>query len=199
MYYEAFHAGVEPGGLTNTTDIGILICYILTRIEKPFSGEELAQMIQTNGIANYFETKAAISELIKCKNIFYTDKNEDTIEITENGRLISQQLSSSISISIRQKTINLMMQLLERKKLEKENPVTISKSANGGFDVNIRITDGLRDLMSLTLFVPELSDANAVRDNFYSDPQALYSTILAAAMKDDKLKQTILEKDFQYE
>ena len=72
-----------------------------------------------------------------------------------------------------------MLKLIERKQLEKENPVTISKAENGGFDVNIRITDGMRDLMSLTVFVPDISEANAVRDNFYDDPERLYTTLLS--------------------
>ncbi len=179
MYFDAFPAGIEPGGLRNTEDIGILICYILSRIDKPFSGDELTQLIQSNGIANYFEINSAVSELIKQNNIRYSDEENNIIEVTKNGKLISQQLSSELPSYIRQKALSLVLKLIERKQLEKENPVTISKAENGGFDVNIRITDGMRDLMSLTVFVPDISEANAVRDNFYDDPERLYTTLLS--------------------
>ena len=33
MEYDALSAGVEPGGLTNRTDIKVLICYIIKSID----------------------------------------------------------------------------------------------------------------------------------------------------------------------
>ncbi len=195
MDFEAFTAGLEPGGLRNTRDIGILICYMLTRINKPFSSEELVQIIHLNGMANFFDTMASVTELIKCNNIRKTDENTNLIEITDNGRLISQQLSSELSLSVRQKAIAAIMKLTERKQIEKENPVNISKNENGGFDVNIRITDGLRDLMSLTIFVPNLTDANAVKNKFYDNPQRLYSIMLAAVTGDNKMLEEEIEEN----
>ena len=195
MDFEAFTAGLEPGGLRNTRDIGILICYMLTRINKPFSSEELVQIIHLNGMANFFDTMASVTELIKCNNIRKTDENTNLIEITDNGRLISQQLSSELSLSVRQKAIAAIMKLTERKQIEKENPVNISKNENGGYDVNIRITDGLRDLMSLTIFVPNLTDANAVKNKFYDNPHRLYSIMLAAVTGDNKMLEEEIEEN----
>lgn len=182
MYYEAFSAGVEPGGLRNTKDIGILICYMLTYINKPFKYDDIVSLIQLNGIANYFEINSAISELVKNNNVVYTDETKEYIEVTKEGKLISHQLSSELSLSVRQKAVSAILDLSERRQIEKENPVEISKVEGGGFNVNIRITDGIRDLMSLTLFVPDRADANAVKRNFYEKPQRLYSVMLAAAV-----------------
>ncbi len=195
MDFEAFTAGLEPGGLRNTRDIGILICYMLTRIDKPFSSEELVQIIHLNGMANFFDTTAAVAELIKCNNIKKINDESDLIEVTDNGKLISQQLSSELSLSVRQKAVSAIMKIIERKQIEKENPVIISKDENGGFNVNIRITDGMRDLMSLTIFVPNLTDANAVKDNFYDNPQRLYSIMLAAVTEDKKLLENTIKEN----
>ncbi len=181
MQFDAFSEGIEPGGLRNTKDIGILICYMMTYIDKPFPLDDIVAIIQTNGIANYFETNAAISELIKCNNLEYSD-DEKSIEITREGRLISQQLSSELSLSVRQKAVSAILKLTKQRQIERENPVVITKCPGGGFDVNIRITDGIRDLMSLTLFVPDRTEANIVKRNFYERPERLYSIMLAAAV-----------------
>ena len=73
MEYDAFAGGIEPGGPRNTAEIGILICYMLDNINKPFPKDDLVSVIQENGIANYFETISAVSELVKCKNIEYIE------------------------------------------------------------------------------------------------------------------------------
>ena len=194
MDFDAFSEGIEPGGLRNTRDIGILICYMLTNISRPFPQEDLIEIIQDNGIANYFETNSALSELIKCGNIKNNDDNPELIEITSNGILISQQLSSELSMSVRHKAVTATMKLSERRKIEKENPVSITKIKDGGYKVDLRITDGIRDLMEISLFVPDRSDANAVKRRFHSDPEKFYSVVLAASLGDyDIITQTLKE------
>ena len=51
------------------------------------------------------------------------------------------------------------------------------------------------DLMSLTIFVPNLTDANAVKDNFYDNPQRLYSIMLAAVTEDKKLLENTIKEN----
>ncbi len=193
MEYDAFMEGVEPGGLRNRADIGILICYMLDNINKPFLKDDLVELIQENGLANYFETNASVADLIDAGNIIYTDDEKRYIQITKNGKLISKQLNTSLSLSVRQKAVGSIVKLMERRKVENENPVSIKKAAGGGYNVTFRITDGMRDLMSLTLFVPDLSEANAVKRTFHKNPQRLYSIVLAGVigekdMIDDALK-----------
>lgn len=194
MYFDAFSAGVEPGGLRNTKEIGILICYMLSYIGKSYTVDDIVTIIQTNGIANYFDIMAAVYELIKCGNLRYADEEKKVIEVTVDGKLISQQLSSELSLSVRQKAVSAILSLAEQKQVEKENPVTITKVEGGGFDVNIRITDGIRDLMSLTLFVPDRTEANTVKRKFYEKPERLYTIMLAAAVGEKNMIETAIRE-----
>ncbi len=194
MDFDAFAGGIEPGGLRSKSDIGILICYMLDNINKPFPKEDLISVIQENGLANYFETISALSELIKCENIEYTDEVQETVQITKNGRLISRQLHTSLSLSIRQKAINATAKFIEKRKVERENPVSIRKAEGGGYNVTFRITDGMRDLMALTLFVPDLSEANAVKRNFHKNPERIYSIVLAAVIGEKEMINEALKE-----
>jgi hypothetical protein len=133
-------------------------------------------------LANYFETIAAISDLIEAGNIEYTGEKNDHLKITKNGKLVSHQLNTSLSLSVRQKAVRSILSLMERRKVEQENPVTIQKAEGGGYNVTFRITDGMRDLMSLTLFVPDIAEANAVKNTFHKNPQRLYSIVLAGVI-----------------
>ncbi len=194
MNFDAFSGGIEPGGLRNKSDIGILICYMLDSIGKPFLKEDLVSVIQENGLANYFETLSSISDLIKCNNIEYADDQQEYVQITKNGKLISRQLHTNLSLSIRQKAIRAVANFMEKRKVERENPVSIRKVEGGGYNVTFRITDGMRDLMSLTLFVPDLSEANAVKRNFHKNPERIYSIVLAAVIGEKEMINEALKE-----
>ena len=144
-------------------------------------------MIQENGLANYFETISAVAELVKCGNIEYLDNRQEMVQITKNGKLIASQLHTTLSLSVRRKAVGAIMRLMEKKKLERENPVTVVKAQGGGYNVNFRITDGMRDLMSLTLFVPDMAEVNAVKSHFYQYPDKVYSAVLAALTGDNRM------------
>lgn len=193
MEYDAFTSGIEPGGLRSRSDIGVLICYMLDTIDRPFPMADLVEIIQVNGLANYFETISSIEELIKCDNIVYADDENKLLKVTKNGRLISRQLNTNLSLTVRQKAVRAITDLMERRRTEHENPVTIKKTPEGGYNVTLRITDGMRDLMSLTLFVPDISEANAVKHNFHRNPQRLYSIVLAGVIGEKEMIEEALK------
>ena len=194
MDYDAFTGGIEPGGLRSRSDIGIMLCYILDCVGKPFRTDDLTEIFQENGFANYFETMSALSELIKHKNIQYTDEEKRYIAITDNGRLIASQLSTMLSLSIRQKAAAAAAGLVRIRKNENENPVRIKRAEGGGYSVELKICDGIRELMALTLFVPDISEANRIKRSFYKNPQRLYSVILAGATGDNDMIRSALEE-----
>ena len=188
--FNAFPAGVEPGGLRNTKDIGILICYMLNYIGKSLSHDDLMEIIQENGIANYFEAASALEELIKCGNVCSDDNS--MLEVTKDGKMISDQLSSELSLFIKQKAVSSMLRLVQAKKLASENPVVIAPAEGGGYNVNMRITNGSIDLMSLTVFVPDRSDAKKVKALFEQDPDRLYTVLLASATGEKEIVKKAL-------
>lgn len=194
MEFDAFSEGVLPGGLRNRSEIGVLICYMLDSAGQPVPKDDLIGLICDNGFANYFETVNAVSELIRNNNIAYSDKEKSSLLLTKNGRLISAQLNTGLSLSIRQKAASAVSRLIQNRKTEAENPVTITKADGGGYHVNMRITDGIRDLMSLTVFVPDISEANAVKRSFHRNPERVYSIMLAAVIGEKDMIKSALEE-----
>lgn len=191
--FDAFTAGVEPGGLRNRSDIGILICYMLDTAAKPFCKEDIIGIVCDNGIANYFETSAAIAELEKCGNIFCTDTDSELYTVTDNGKMIASQLQSTLPFVIRQKIVTATLNLLAKRKIENENPVTIKKADGGGYNVTFRITDSTRDLMTFTVFMPDLSQANTVKRNFHNNPERIYQIMLAAIIGEKEMVSEALK------
>ena len=52
MEFDAFSAGVEPGGLRSQSEIRLLLCYLLKSVDLPLSRSMILSVIQDSGLAN---------------------------------------------------------------------------------------------------------------------------------------------------
>ena len=87
MEYDAFSAGVEPGGLRNRNEIKVLIAFLIENLERSLSKRQLFTVIQQEGLANYFEASQALSELMSGGIVdFDLDGEEELLRLTANGR-----------------------------------------------------------------------------------------------------------------
>ena len=193
MKFDAFSAGITPGGLRSKNDIKLLICYILSSIKAGLSKEDLVSVLQENSLANYFEINSAISELLKSKNIESTEENSNLYTVTDSGKIVSSQLYSSLPIAIRDKALNATIKLLAKIKRETENTVSIKEIENG-YQLNCKISGGDVDLLSFSLYVPDRLQADMVKENFQSNPDIIYECVLAILTKDKNLAKDILNK-----
>lgn len=66
-FQNAFTAGIQPGGLTNDFEVQVFVCYLLMHIGSPVSFSQLGEIVQTDGMVNYFEFASAISHLKEAK------------------------------------------------------------------------------------------------------------------------------------
>lgn len=192
MKSDAFSAGVTLGGLRSKKDIKLLICYILSNINGALTKEDILTIMQEHNLANYFEINNAISELLEDKNICENPDNKDTYIATETGKMISEQLDTSLPLSVRDKAISASINLLAKIKRESDNKVSIEQKGNGCF-VHFNISGGEMDLMSFTLFVPDILQANLVKSNFQESPEKVYECMLALLTKNDDLIKSTLK------
>ena len=61
---EAFTAGVKPGGLTDDTQIRILLCYLI-KTAGPLTRDTLQGALLQEQLVNYFEFADALAEVQK--------------------------------------------------------------------------------------------------------------------------------------
>ena len=67
-----------PGMLTNIMDIKILICYLLDCVGEPMDKEEMIEMMFKNDVAEYFDWRAAVMELVE-NGILEGPEAEETV------------------------------------------------------------------------------------------------------------------------
>lgn len=174
--FDAFSAGVEPGGLRNTTEIKILITFIVSRLKDPIKDSSMLEALQVHGLANYFEAVQALDELLANGNLTESD---GLLYITPKGELSVAELSQELPRSVKETALSdaINVQMLEKR--EGENTVEIAPIENG-FNVTFKILHKNSVLMSLTLYAADLEQAQLLKHNFLKEPSHVYSTVITS-------------------
>lgn len=172
---QGFVDGVEPGGIYQSTDIKLLVCYMLLNVREPLPRQSVLDIVAGGGMANFFETETAIDELVDLKNI--QEDAEGLLQLTEQGRTAAQDLAGRLPYTLRQRSVQAALALLARSRREKENSFSVKQNQHG-CAVTCRIHQGSSDLLSLTLQVADEQQANWIGENFINDPVALYQSVL---------------------
>lgn len=181
MEMDAWNLGVEPGGLTSKTEIKLLICYLLKSLDAPLSKLQMSDIIQGEGLANYFELIQALDELIRDDNVrMDLDGTDEILTITEKGTDAVKSLEMDfLPRSVKEKAVNTAIRLQTLAKREKENKIEVEKLENG-FNMTFFFGDEKNQLMKLTIYVADEIQVETVRKNFLDDPIKLYSEIITS-------------------
>jgi len=173
--HDAFTDGVIPGGLLNSREIRILICYMLNGVDEPMPHKAVVDIIFSQGMANYFETEAAIEELIKLGNILETE--DQHLILTDIGRMAAETLTTRIPLTLRERSVEAAVKLLTRRRRERENHVEFEQLENG-VSVTCSIDHSEHPMMSFTLRVADMHQAELIKDRFLNDPVTAYRLLI---------------------
>lgn len=173
---QALTAGIALDGLRSRREIKILICFIINSFDEPLCRHDLLTIVQREGLANYFETCAAIEDLIEKGNIS-EDTETELLAVTDDGKTIAESLYRSLPFSVREKALSVGLQIVSRRKNERQNSVELLPNGNG-YLVKCNVLDGERVMMSTALYVPNEEYAKVVREHFMDDPETLYRLVL---------------------
>ena len=185
MLFNTFDECIAPGGLRSKHEIKTLICYIYYSVKENLDRDLIIEAIREDELANFFEVSAAFDELVADKNLVESEVDDGVVTYTlsDNGRMIAQQLDSTLAYSVKDKALKCAIKLLADRKIARENFVDIEKTENG-FNVKCTVSGGDVDLLSFTLYAPDIDQAEIIKQSFLSYPSTVYKTMLALMTKD---------------
>ncbi|MCQ2405428.1 MAG: DUF4364 family protein [Clostridia bacterium] len=176
-----FSDGVRPGGLYDSREIKVLICYMLSGVPEPLSRDTVIEILTEGEMANLFEISAAIDDLTARGNLAETDGG--LLTLTESGRTSAEQLYDLIPYTLRDRSQKAAMKLLARARNERDADVVITP-LDVGYSVKCSIDKTDAPMMSFTLRVTDETIAKAVRERFLDDPTAFYRALIALSTGD---------------
>ena len=105
---EAFTAGVKPGGLTDNTQIRILLCY-LVKTAGPLTRDTLQGALLQEQLVNYFEFADALAD-VERQQLVSLDEDE-RYSITDKGSTVADTLAFDLPRTVRESAIRAVMQI----------------------------------------------------------------------------------------
>ncbi len=182
MERDAVSAGVSKhGGLFNTAEIKILVCYIISSINEPVPGKMLSDTLHYEGIANVFEVNTAIASLSNSGHLKLVDEKDDTYIATKSGKEIAQTLKTSLPLIVKDRAYNATIKMLAQFKNTKETDIEITKENDKTF-ITCTAKDNDQPFMSVKLLVADEEQAIFIKKKFLSDGQ-IYSKIIELLTK----------------
>ena len=156
---------------------------------------ELWKAIRSDELANFFEIVVAFDELVQGGSLIPDSEidGEQTYLLSTNGRIIAQQLETTLAHSVKRKAYNCALRLLGERRTARENFVDIVKTESG-FEVNCRVSGGDITLLSFTLYAPDYEQAEIIKENFLGYPRTVYKTMLGLMTKNTESVGEALEE-----
>ncbi len=176
MERDAISANVSKGGLKNTTEIKILVLYLLMCITEPIPASQIANLLHINGIANTFEISDAFEQLAKSGLIDEPDEFPNCFMINAKGRDAGQTLQSRVPFTVREKSLTIAKRMLERNRHIKETSITVDRTEDGIF-LTCAALENDKKVMSFTLQAADDDMVLRMKENFLDDPAAIYRAL----------------------
>lgn len=193
MAFDTFDEGINLGGMRSKTEIRTLICYMFRSVGSPMRKDTVINALMEKGLANYFETSSSFDDLLRNGNIELVDAEKKLYSNTDNGNMIADRLEDTLAATVKERATECALSLLRQERVENENKVTITKQDNG-YNVTCRISGGDMELLSFTLYVPDIAQARLIRKNFYKDPDMFYSVMIAMLTRNKRGVSEILKE-----
>ena len=114
MAFDTFDEGIALGGLRSKHEIKVLMCYLFNSVKDKMSESVITEAIREYELANFFEVKAAFDELKRSENLAEDEivDGEQTYRLTDNGKLVAEQLESTLAYSVKEKALRCAVELL---------------------------------------------------------------------------------------
>ena len=180
MERDSFTAGIEPGGLTSSFEIRMLICWLIDRMSMPMTITQLSSSLLNEGLVNYFELVTNADKLIKSGHLVETASDtghESALSVTELGKKAAAAFEKEIPLSVREKALASAQHTVMYEKLKRENHFE-AVPLEDGFRITLSIGDIKGDLLSLSMYVPTREHCRAIEKRFLNDPTKIYRAVV---------------------
>ena len=128
---DAFTAGVRPGGLTSSTEIRLLLCY-LVKNAGPIARQEIENALMEEALVNYFEIGSCLDDITRQQLVTVQD---NVYSITDKGRKVAQELAYDLPRSVRERAVAAVQRDLSAsgQQADRRKRISIQKPPAGNF------------------------------------------------------------------
>ncbi len=182
MENNAFTGGVRPGGLTNETQIRLLLCYMIKTVPG-LSIDDIADALVREALVNYFEIGPCLTNLIEQKLV---TQQEDSYFITETGKKVADEIAFDLPSSVREKALGAAIRKQTWNKKSAEYKAELTHLADDSYNVECSITSLDKKAFCLNLNMPDRFTAELVQEQFTLNGSEIYGLLLTKLTENTK-------------
>ena len=164
----------ENGYVFSPLDLKILLLFLLRRLPSEIDTERLMLLCEEDGVVSYFDFTIGLEELSESGQIIL---DEGYCSITDRGRTTAEALESSLPYSVRFHAEQTAA--AEADRMRRDSSITARHvSEDTGCSVELRLNDGISDILSLRLLCADEAQAKNIERNFRRHAEDSYQKIV---------------------
>ncbi|MGI5978616.1 MAG: DUF4364 family protein [Oscillospiraceae bacterium] len=164
------------GFIHEKLDIKLLILFVLSRLPKPVSFDALTELVMVDDGFDYFEYTQCLDELVRSGNV---ERDGSSYKISRMGSVNEDTVESSIPYSVRLKAENKARPLIEKMKRDALIGTSHERAKNGGCNVRLSLSDGLGEIVTMSVLVADEAQAQKIEANFRENAEQIYQKLVA--------------------
>ena len=163
------------GFIHEKMDIKILILYVLSQLPAPVDSLTLSDLVFCDDGIGYFDYSDCLAELAETEQIA---EEGGSYSITEAGRRNVEAVGDSLPYSVRAKARRVTEPLAERMRRAAMIKAQHHTQENGTILVELGVTDGVSDLLDMTIMAPTEDLAKTMEQTFRTRAERIYHDVV---------------------
>ena len=169
-------------GLNSITDLKVFLLFLLDNIRYPVDSDTIMDIASENTDDLSLDYEQCLAELVDSEHLLY-DEIEGTryYMISDKGREVASELYDNLDAGFRERSLRSAIKHLSLSKSGASIKSYIEKTESGRYRVTLEAFDRYGELMTTTLAVNSLAEAEQIKRNFESKPDGVYRGVLFSA------------------
>ena len=168
--------------LKTTTDMKVFLLFLLDNIGYPLEHSTIMDIVQENTDEISLDYDECLRQLAASEHLLYDEVGEERYYmISDSGRVIASQLYDSLDGEFRERSLRYAAKYTSLSKSGTAIKATVSETEGNRFKVTMQATGEIGELMCVTLTVNSRAEAEKIKNNFESKPDAVYRGMMFSA------------------
>lgn len=169
-------------GLNSITDMKVFLLFLLDNIRYPVDSATVMTIATENTDDISLDYDQCLAELVDSEHILF-----DEIEgvryymISDKGRDVASELYDNLDAGFRERSLRSAIKHLSLSKSNATINSRIERTDGGRYRVTLEINDRFGELMSTSVAVNSLAEAEQIKRNFEGKPDGVYRGVLFSA------------------
>jgi len=163
------------GFIHEKIDIKVLILFIMRRLFEPITFEALTELTLFDGGISYFDYSECVADLVRTGHLRFEG---DAYSITDKGMHNGGVVENNLPYSVRIKAENRASMFRALQGREAMIETSSAENPDGGFVVNLALSDGVGEIVKMELYTVNESQARSLEKGFRKNAEGIYHAIM---------------------